>query len=227
MKTCFNHNSALSARTQPSFCTFDVLILLYPKKHQFLNKPNEKLNFRASKKIGRAAAIRTTTESLTKASNLKELSSHTLKMLIAPQLSAINADPAELLHVSSTHRGWDLIKFSRQKVLITKSYDRDKLALFSVKENDRKFRDFRPIIFRQILSMPTLQNLDVFMKKTISASVGENSVIFFDLTRRSLKLIFRQKFIKIHQILMRNAAINFFHIIFGKPQNTHQIAKNG
>ena len=148
-------------------------------------------------------------------------------MLIPPQLAAINADPAELLHVSSTHRGWDLIKFSRQKVLITKSYDRDKLALFSVKENDRKFRDFRPIIFRQILSMPTLQNLDVFMKKTISASVGENSVIFFDLTRRSLKLIFRQKFIKIHQILMRNAAINFFHIIFGKPQNTHQIAKNG
>ena len=86
-------------------------------------------------------------------------------MLFAPKLSAINADPAKLLHVSSTHRGWDLIKFSRQKVLITKSYDRDKLALFSVKENDRKFRDFRPIIFRQILSMPTLQNLDVFMKK--------------------------------------------------------------
>ena len=69
-------------------------------------------------------------------------------MLFAPQLAAINADPAELLHVSSTHRGWDLIKFSRQKVLITKSYDRDKLAFFSVKENDRKFRDFRPIIFQ-------------------------------------------------------------------------------
>ena len=69
-------------------------------------------------------------------------------MLIPPKLAAINADPAELLHVSSTDRDWDLIKFSRQTVLITKSYDRDKLAFFSVKENDRKFRDFRPIIFR-------------------------------------------------------------------------------
>ena len=69
-------------------------------------------------------------------------------MLFAPKLSAINADPAELLHVSSTDRDWDLIKFSRQTVLITKSYDRDKLAFFSVKENDRNFRDFRPIIFR-------------------------------------------------------------------------------
>ena len=69
-------------------------------------------------------------------------------MLIAPQLAAINADPAELLHVSSTHRDWDLIKFGSQKVLITKSYDRDKLVLSSVKENDRKFRDFRPDIFR-------------------------------------------------------------------------------
>ena len=148
LKTCFDHNSALSARTQPSFCTVDVLTLLFPEKHQFLNKTNEKLNFRASKNIDRAAALRTTTESLTKAWNLKELSSHTLKMLFAPKLSAINADPAELLHVSSTDRDWDLIKFSRQKVLITKSYDRDKLAFFSVKENDRKFRDFRPIIFR-------------------------------------------------------------------------------
>ena len=49
LKTCFDHNSALSARTQPSFCTFDVLTLLFPKKHQFLNKTNEKLkkNYRA------------------------------------------------------------------------------------------------------------------------------------------------------------------------------------
>ena len=69
-------------------------------------------------------------------------------MLFAPKLAAINADPAERLHVSSTHRDWDLIKFSRQTVLITKSYDRDKLAFFSVKENDRKIRDFRPSIFR-------------------------------------------------------------------------------
>ena len=191
MKTCFDHNFSKSQRIRSRFCTLDVLILLYPKKHQFLNKTNEKLNFRASKKFGRAAAIRTTIESLTKGKIWRELSSHTLKMLIPPKLAAINADPAELLHVSSTHWDWDLIKFSRQKVLITKSYDRDKLAFFSVKENDRNFRDFRPSIFRQILSMPTLQNLDVFMKKTISASVGENSVIFFDLTWRSLKLIFR------------------------------------
>ena len=74
----------------------------------------------------------------------------------------------------------------------------------------------------QILSMPSLQNLDIFMKKTISASVGENSVIFLDLTRRSLKLIFRQKFIKVHQVLMRNATINFFHITFGVPRKTLQ-----
>ena len=148
MKTCFDHNFSKSQRIRSRFCTINVLILLYPKKHQIINKTNEKLNFRASKKIGRAAAIRTTTESLTKAWNLKELSSHTFKMLIPPKLAAINADPAELLHVSSTSWDWDLIKFSRQTVLITKSYDRDKLAFFSVKENDRNFRDFRPIIFQ-------------------------------------------------------------------------------
>ena len=132
----------------PAFAHLTFWSSSTPRNTNFSTKLTKNSIFAPQKKIGRAAAARTTIESLTKASNLKELSSHTLKMLFAPQLAAINADPAELLHVSSTHRDWDLIKFSRQTVLITKSYDRDKLAFFSVKENDRNFRDFRPIIFR-------------------------------------------------------------------------------
>ena len=58
-----------------------------------------------------------------------------LQMFIAPKLCAINADPSENLHTSSTDRDWDLIKIWTQTVLITKSYDQNKFQLFLLKKN--------------------------------------------------------------------------------------------
>ena len=60
-----------------------------------------------------------------------------LEMFIAPKLCAINADPSENLHTSSTDRDWDLIKIWTQTVLSTKSYDQNKFQLFLLKKTIR------------------------------------------------------------------------------------------
>ena len=70
------------------------------------------------------------------------------KLLILPQLSAINADPAQNWHASSTPPGGTVIQFSRFKSSISQSYDRSKLASFPYWKSHQKFRIFASARFR-------------------------------------------------------------------------------
>jgi len=78
-------------------------------------------------------------------------------MLILPQLSAINADPAQNWHASSTPLGKIVIQISRFKSSISRSYDRGKLASFPYWKSHQKFRIFASARFRlnrQIFGSP-------------------------------------------------------------------------
>ena len=73
LKTCFDHNFSRSQRIRSRFCTIDVLPHLYRSEHQILKKTNEKLNFRASKKIRPRASLKLQHRTLPKEFSEKEV----------------------------------------------------------------------------------------------------------------------------------------------------------
>ena len=104
--------------------------------------------FAPRQKIGRARPQNYNIELFPKSPAKKSWSSFLLSFSIAHRNPVINADPSEKNTSGSTTLGLQKCKSWTESVPIARSYDRHKLGLFSVKENDRKIRDFRHIIFR-------------------------------------------------------------------------------
>ena len=106
-----------------------------PKGHPISFK---KRFFRDPKTARRAISPRTTRNLLPKCEKKNCFTQFYEKMLLAPQLSAINADPAQSWHASSTPPGGIVIQFSRFKSSISQSYGRSKLASFPYWKSDQK-----------------------------------------------------------------------------------------
>ena len=100
------------------------------KKQAGLTDSLKNAKFRRGPKCRRAVSSRTTRIPYRCARKKKRSKQFFRKILFLPQLSAIASNRSETLHISSTDRDWPLIQFWAQSVLITKSYDRDKLASF-------------------------------------------------------------------------------------------------
>ena len=140
MKTCFNHNFSKSANGQflqkaSAAATSDV-----SNTNREIAKFNQKTLFSAIYSGVQNAATPSfleLLELLTPGAKKNCCMLNYLQMFIAPKLCAINADPSENLHISSTDRAWHLIKIWTQTVLIIKSYDQNKFQLFLSKKTIR------------------------------------------------------------------------------------------
>ena len=138
MKTSFDHNFSKSANGQflqkaSATATSDV-----SNTNREIAKFNQKTLFSAiysGVQNAAAPSLLELLELLTPGAKKNCCMLNYLQMFIAPKLCAINADPSENLHTSSTDRDWDLIKIWTQTVLITKSYDQNKFSIVLLKEN--------------------------------------------------------------------------------------------
>ena len=140
MKTCFDHNFSKSAN--PDILQKPLIVARFPLFEYALTTTRaheraEKSKLSARPKNAAAPSLLELLELLTPGAKKKCCMLNYLQMFIAPKLCAINADPSENLHTSSTDRDWDLIKIWTQTVLITKSYDQNKFQLFLLKKTIR------------------------------------------------------------------------------------------
>ena len=168
MKTSFDHNFSKSANGQflqkaSATATSDV-----SNTNREIAKFNQKTLFSAiysGVQNAAAPSLLELLELLTPGAKKKCCMLNYLEMFIAPKLCAINADPSENLHTSSTDRAWHLIKIWTQTVLIIKSYDQNKFQLF--------------------LLIKTIEKVAIF-EKSFLGSINEFLTFFFKKRENTL-----------------------------------------